>query len=212
MIISYHGKQFIKLQQGDFTLAYNPISKESKLGTKATRFGSNITLISVRHPDFNGIENTQYGDAQPLLVQGPGSYEQAGVTINGFETRTFIKGEEYINTIYFVAFEGVRYGFLGSLSDPSLDQAIRDFNEDVDVLFVPIGGGDILNPNQAAKVIKSFSPKVIIPFDYGADRDADSLTQFMKEIGAHTEGIDKYVFKSSELDKLTGHLVILNEQ
>ena len=212
MIITYHGKQFIKLQQGDFVLAYNPISKDSNLTTKPARFGAQITLISTRYPDFNGYENTKYGDSEPLLIQGPGSYERSGVTVSGFETRTRINGDEYINTVYFLTHEGIRYCFLGALSDHALDQSILEHSEEVDILFVPIGGGDVLSPNHASKIIKMFSPKVIIPLDYGHDRDPDSLELFIKETGSQAESVDKYVFKASDIASANGKLIVLNEQ
>jgi hypothetical protein len=53
MIIQYFGKQFFKISQGDFTVALNPISKDSKEFNKA-KFGSNAVLITTNHPDFNG--------------------------------------------------------------------------------------------------------------------------------------------------------------
>jgi len=212
MIITYHGKQSLKLQQGDFVLAYNPIAKDSPLNFKTTRFGSDITLVSTRHPNYNGVENTQYGDADPLIVQGPGSYERAGVTINGFESRALINNDHYVNTVYFVTIDNVTYCFLGDLADPMIDQSIREFSDEVDVLVVPIGGEGTLSPSQAARVIKTFSPKVVIPVDYGKDRETGSLDDFMKEVGGHTEAIEKYVFKPSDLEKLTGQVVIITEQ
>ena len=212
MIITYHGKQFFKLQQGDFTLAYNPISKESNLAIKPARFGANITLVSARHPHYNGIENTQFGETVPFVAQGPGSYEVAGVTINGFETKARIEKEMYMNTLYFVVIDGVSYCFVGDIHDPALDQQIKEFTDVVDVLFLPIGGGETIDPLQAAKLSKLFSPKAIIPMDYGPDRDKGSLETFLKEMGSHSEALDKYVFKSSDLDKLSGEVIVLTEQ
>jgi L-ascorbate metabolism protein UlaG (beta-lactamase superfamily) len=212
MIITYHGKQFFKLQQGDYTLAYNPISKDSKLGIKPPHFGSNLTLVSVRHPNYNGTEHTSYGDTEPFEIQGPGSYEVAGVTVNGFGTKALVDDEAFINTIYFVNHDDISYCFIGDLEDPALDQHIKEFTDAVDVLFVPIGSNGTLNPSQAAKLSKIFSPKVIIPMDYGKDRDTGSLETFLKEVGGDDEATDKFVFKKSDLDKLTGKVVVIKEQ
>ena len=44
MIITYQGAEFFKVQFGDTTLAFNPISKESKL--KPTRFFADIASVT----------------------------------------------------------------------------------------------------------------------------------------------------------------------
>jgi len=212
MIITYHGKQFFKLQQGDFTLAYNPISKDSKKYDKPTKFGSTIALVSVRHEDYNGTENATFGDTEPFIIQGPGSYEVGGVTINGFGTKSLIDDAHYVNTLYFVVIEDITYCFIGDLEDPALDQQIKEFTDSVDVLFVPIGSNGTLTPVQAGKISKVFSPKVIIPMDYGIGRDSGVLDIFVKEMGASKEPVEKYVFKKSDIEGLTGKVIVIKEQ
>jgi L-ascorbate metabolism protein UlaG (beta-lactamase superfamily) len=212
MIITYHGKQFFKLQQGDYTLAYNPVAKDNTLNMKPSRFGSNLCLVSVRHPNYNGVENATFGDTEPFVIQGPGSYEAGGVTVTGFGTKALVEDQHYINTVYFVKIEDISYCFIGDLEDPALDQHIKEFTDSVDVLFVPIGSNGTLSPTQAAKLSKVFSPNVIIPMDYGKDRDKDVLSTFLKEMGSHAEAEEKFVFKKSDLEKMSGKTIVLKEQ
>jgi len=75
MIITYLGKQFFKIQKGDSIIAINPISKESKSKIKTSRFGSNIALSTVNHPDYNGFDMVSHGDTMPFEISGPGDYE-----------------------------------------------------------------------------------------------------------------------------------------
>ena len=56
MIITYLGKQFFKIQQGDLVIAFNPISKDSKAGVAPSRFGSAMALSTINHPDYNGFD------------------------------------------------------------------------------------------------------------------------------------------------------------
>jgi len=65
MIITYHGSGFIKAQTGDVVVAFNPVGKGSSF--KESRFGSDIALVSVNHPDFNGVEQLVYKDRQPFI-------------------------------------------------------------------------------------------------------------------------------------------------
>src|SRR3989344_8406686 len=82
MIISYHGMDFFKVSFGDTTIAVNPISKDSKF--KSTKFGSDITLVSLNSPEHNGVDITSRGEKESFLIKGPGEYEVSGVFIKGF--------------------------------------------------------------------------------------------------------------------------------
>ena len=212
MIITYHGKQFFKIQQGDTTLAINPLSKDNTLDIKPAKFGSDVVLCSVRHPNYNGFENATYNEKEPFKISGPGSYEVNGNSFVGFGSPTTIEGKDYINTIYFFILEGISFCFLGDLGTINIDQKTKEYIEEVDVIFVPIGGSGTLNPVEAAKVVKYFSPKVIIPMDYGKDRDGKSLDTFIKETSSTGKPEPKYVFTKKDLETLTGHLVVLEQQ
>lgn len=212
MIITYHGKQFFKLSQGDTTIAINPLSKENTLDIKPTKFGSDVALSSVRHPDYEGFDNTEYNGKEPFKIYGPGSYEVNGNSYVGFQSIAKIDDKEFINTIYFFELEGISFCFLGNLSTPEIDQKTKEYIEDVDVIFVPIGGAGTLDPVQASKVIKFFSPKIVIPMDYGSDRDQGSLDTFLKEVSSKAQAEAKYVFKKKDLDTLAGHVVVLEVQ
>ena len=213
MIISYYGKQFFKIQQGDKLIALNPLSKENSLKKKPARFGSDLALVSVFHPDFNGVETVSYNNKEPFVISGPGIYEVDGITIYGYGQPTHINGELYINTVYFFEFEGIHFLFAGALESEEISQEAREHTESVHILFVPIGGGEVLTPVQAAKFVKDFTPNIIIPMDYGKDRDPASLDTFLKELGGERKKhfLDKFVFKKSELESKTDALILLNE-
>lgn len=212
MIITYYGKQFFKLQHGDFTLAINPLSKDNTLGIKPAKFGSQLALSSLRHKDFNGFEAVTYNGEEPFLIYGPGSYEIKGYAFDGFASEANIDGKSYINTIYFFTMEDISVCFLGDIFDEHIDQKVKEFIETVDVIFVPIGGKGTLDPIQASKVIRYFSPKVIIPMDFGKDRDPKVLDVFLKEMSSHAKEEAKYVFKKKDLETLNNHVVLLKAQ
>lgn len=206
MIVTYYGKQFFKIQLGERTIAYNPIGKDSK--EKASRFGADIVLSSLRHPDFNGADQCAYGERQPFVISGPGEYEVGGIFIKGFGTDTTYNKEKKINTIFSVMFEGINLCFLGSLA--SLDALSREVKEglgEIDVLFVPIADGETLSASLAYKIALSLEAKVVIPMDFEHAKGA--LETFTKESGGNAETMDKFTFKKKDLEGKEGAAIIL---
>src|SRR5262245_34814780 len=110
MIITYLGKEFFKIQQGDLTIGINPVSKDSS--EKVTRFGSKIALSTTNHPDFNGFENVTHGETVPFDINGPGDYEVDGIFIKGVMTESILEDKKYINTIYSLSIENIALCFL----------------------------------------------------------------------------------------------------
>lgn len=206
MIVTYYGKQFFKIQLGDTTIAYNPISKDSKY--KASRFGADLVLSSLRHPDFNGVEQCAYGDKEPAFIQGPGEYEVGGIFIKGFSTETTYDKEKKINTVYGMVFEGINLCFLGSLaSADALSREVREGLGEIDVLFVPIGGEGMLSPADAYKLALALDAKVVIPMDHEDAKGA--LEHFIKEGGGAAETVEKFTFKRKELEGKEGAIVVI---
>jgi L-ascorbate metabolism protein UlaG (beta-lactamase superfamily) len=209
MIITYLGKQFFKISQGDLTIAFNPISKDSAQKDKISRFGSNVAFITTNHPDFNGIENLSHGDTAPFVVSGPGDYETREIFIKGLMTETEIDKKKYINTVYCLAIDEIKICFLGSLSK-DLGSEAREAAAGADILFVPIGGDGVLAPKEAYKLSVSLEPKIIIPMDYGEDRQKDALKTFLKEGGAEkAEQLEKLTIKKKDLEGREGDIIVL---
>lgn len=206
MIITYHGKQFFKIQQGDTVVALNPISKDSKWKDKVTRFGSQIVLSSVNHPDYNGIETVTYGDQEPVAITGPGDYEVKDIFIKGIMTKVVLDKKEHINTVYNMTLEGITVTVLGVLNK-TLEANEREGIESPDILFVPLSEGEgLLDIKTAYKLAVSLEPAIIIPTDY----TDTTLKAFLKEAGADkTETIDKLVLKKKDLVGKQGEVVVL---
>ncbi|MBI3634169.1 MAG: MBL fold metallo-hydrolase [Candidatus Yonathbacteria bacterium] len=206
MIVTHYGKQFFKIQLGDTIIAYNPIGKDSKY--KTSRFGADIVLSSLNHPDFNGAEQCHHGDNEPSFISGPGEYEVGGIFIKGFGTETIYGGEKKINTVYSVVFEGINFCFLGSLA--SVEELSREIKEElgtIDILFTPIGGNGMLSPTEAYKLSLSLEARVIIPMDYEDNKDA--LDKFIKEYGEDPDTVDKFTFKKKDIEEKEGAVVVV---
>ncbi|MES3032091.1 MAG: MBL fold metallo-hydrolase [Patescibacteria group bacterium] len=208
MIITYFGKQFFKIQQGETVLSFNPISKQSKSSKTGmgAKFGADIALSTTNHPDYNGLEQLSHGERVPFAVTGPGDYEVKEIFIKGVLSDTTIAGKKYINTIYAFLMDNINIVFLGALSNGELPKESLEAINNSDILFVPIGGGDLLDSKTSAKLVSSLEPKLVIPMDY----DDKSLKAFLKELGEEkAEVVDKLTLKLKDLEGKEGEVVVL---
>lgn len=204
MVISFLGGQFFKVSFGDTTLAFNPISKQSKL--KQSRFGADIALISVNHVDFNGVENVTHGGRTPFVIDGPGEYEVRNVTVRGLPSASSAT-EGSINTIYLVMLEGIQLCFLGALSSGKLGSELIEALGSVDILFIPIVGGDVLNASDAHELSVKIGPHIVIPMQ----SSMGSLEKFLKEEGTHkVKPIDKLTLKKKDLEGKEGEIIVFS--
>ncbi|MDP4020417.1 MAG: MBL fold metallo-hydrolase [Candidatus Adlerbacteria bacterium] len=203
MVITYLGGQCFKVIQGELTLALNPPSSDSSL--KSPKFGSDIVLMSLNHEDFNGTEQMSFGERSPFVISGPGEYEVKGVAVRGFASESNYGGEKGVNTIYAISLEGMNLVFLGALGTSDLPQAAKEELDDIDILFLPIGGEGMLNESAAYKLAVQLEPKMVIPMHYSAEQ----LKLFLKEAGESVEPVDKLTVKKKDLEGKEDEIVVL---
>lgn len=211
MVITHHGGQCFKVTFGDLTLVFDPIAKGASL--PAVRFGADIALVSRNHPDMNGVEEVTYGEKEPFAIEGPGEYERQGVVVQGFLSKSkygLAKGEtEAINTIYSVELEDMTLVHLGALSDTELSKEARESIDEIDVLFVPVGGDGVLSAAKAHELAVSLEPKIIVPMHWSGIGAPKSFEAFLKEAGNGSEKVDKLTLKKKDLIGKDGSIIVI---
>lgn len=218
MIVTYFGHECFKIQYGDLTIAINPPSKNSPF--KINKFGADIVLQTLEHPDMNGGEDFTYGDKVPFIISGPGEYESNGIFVHGlagvseYDPKTINpdngQGNKRVNTIYSLSVDGINMLFLGAQSGP-LPTTMSDAVDSVDLLFLPIGDNGVYNFKEAYKIAMNLEAKVIVPMHYKGPKD-DLLAHFLKEAGSDVKGIDKLTIKKKDIEGKEGEIVVLTSQ
>ncbi len=204
MVITHHGGQCFKVTFGDTTLVFDPISKKSKL--PPVKFGADVAFISLNHPDMDGAEEVTYGTKKPFVVDGSGEYEIGDVTARGYGVKTQYEGVGRITTIYQVNLEGMNIVFLGALGNEAIDPVILGDLGDIDILFIPIGGGDVLDVSSASKLATKLEAHCIIPMHY----DEKSLKAFLKEEGSENgKAQEKLTVKKKDVLTMESEIVVL---
>lgn len=207
MIINYLGGECFKMQFGETVIGFNPPAKESSL--KSSRFGADIAFVSVNHPDCNGTDTLEFGEKKPFVISGPGEYEVKGIFVKGFKSKSDYGGKDKINTIYSLSLDNINICFLGALSG-DVDSETLEAIDDIDLLFVPIGGEGVLTAAQAYKLAVKLEPKAIIPMHFGAIGDKNALKVFLKEAGEESvKPVDKLTIKKKDLEGKNGDVIVL---
>jgi L-ascorbate metabolism protein UlaG (beta-lactamase superfamily) len=207
MVITHHGGQCFKVTFGDLTLAFDPPSKDSQ-ALKVNKFGADVVFVSKNHPDMNGVEQVSHGAKEPFVISGPGEYEIAGVRVRGYLAPSRYDGEGF-TTLYLLELEGMTLLFLGTLSEPKLPHDLEENLDKVHVLFVPIGGGGVLSPQEAHKLSVKLEPHITIPMHFEGIGQQGSLATFLKADGSGVTPTDKATLKQKDVEKENGTIVVL---
>ncbi len=147
-----------------------------------------VSRDTAAHNNTSGVLSTARGETR--VIDGPGEYEMGGVFITGVAMRPDKKKTAeaaagntppaHKCTVYSFNYDGLNVVHLGSLAFvPSQTQI--DALETVHVLILPIGGGDYLNPSQAAEVVSLIEPNIVIPMQYAEGQDV--VGKFLKGMG-----------------------------
>lgn len=218
MIVTYLGHESFKIQYGDLTIALNPPSKNSDY--KSTKFGADVVLQTLEHPDMNGGADLSYGEKVPFIISGPGEYETNGIFVHGlagtseYDSKTINKDNgqdgKRVNTIYSLTVDGINMLFLGAQSGP-LPSTLSAAVDVVDLVFVPIGGNGVYDAKEANKIALNLEAKMVIPMHFKNEKD-EVVKQFLKESGSSAVAVDKLTIKRKDLENKEGEVVLLAPQ
>lgn len=207
MVISYYGNLCVKVQFGETVAAFNPGSKGEG---KAPRFASDIVFVSMNDKNYNGISNISGGSKEPFVINGPGEYEVGGILVKGVGVSQKKGDETKINTIYSVLIDDINICHMGAQNISDIGPEMAETLGSIDILFVPITGGDVLTPSGASKISTTFEPRVIIPL-YGNEKGIsnESLKSYLKEEGSSGVHLDKLTIKKKDLESKEGEIIVL---
>ncbi len=170
---------------------------------------ADIVTVSHLHHDHDfvsGVGKTESGEQ--VVISGPGEYEIKGVEITGIDTwhDTTNGSERGHNTIYKIYQDGLVLVHLGDLGH-KLTEIQEETLNDVNILFVPVGGFYSLDAKTAAEVVAQIEPDIIIPMHYNREKlnqkifhQLAPLADFLKEMGKEViTPLEKYKITKDDL-------------
>lgn len=137
-----------------------------------------------------------------LVIGWPGEYGIADYDIRGIPVRRHIdnEAEGLVSTMYRIEIGDTRLGVIGNVHNKLSDEQLEELGV-IDILIIPVGGnGYTLDAVDAAKMVRTIDPKIVIPVHY-ADKSIryevpqDELASFVTELAVPVETVSKFKFK-----------------
>ena len=192
--IEYKGGNTVVFNTKKVSVVSDP--KQSLVGLKDMVSKDSVELAT---EDRFSIRDSSYR----LVIDGPGEYEVADVSIRGVSASRHIDTPDVpqISTIYQLEIGDVRLALLGNIG-PELSELQLESIGVVDIVIIPVGGGGYtLDVTSAAKIVRQIEPKIVIPVHYRDDAltyevPQDTVDTFINELGVPTERIAKLKVKN----------------
>jgi L-ascorbate metabolism protein UlaG (beta-lactamase superfamily) len=188
MDITWYGLSCFRIREGGVTVVCDPYDRT--VGLQLPKLRADILTISHDQPGHNSADRVA---GEPKVIRGPGEYEVKNVFVTGATTyhRRRNDAAPERNVMFFFEFGELTVGHLGDLGEIPTQSEIEELNVgEVDVLFVPVGGGDTLDPTRAVEVIGLFEPRLVIPMHYQQPelsalwaKNLEPVDKFLRELG-----------------------------
>jgi L-ascorbate metabolism protein UlaG (beta-lactamase superfamily) len=186
MEITWFGHSCFRLRDRAATVVTDPYGKD--IGLLLPRVRADIVTVSHDAEDHNYDRGVKSGYK---LLNGPGEYEVTSVFVTGLELRPDRKKKEtgqLRNTVFLFEFEDLTVCHLGDLDHVPSQAQVEETLGQVDVLLIPVGGGESLTAAQASEVVSLLEPRIVVPMHYrikglSPDIKLDPVSKFLKEMG-----------------------------
>lgn len=205
MDIQFYGANCISITTKQARILVDDNLEE--LGSKPLAKAEDILLFTGSHRPVTEAR---------LLIDQPGEYEVAGVSIYGIPARSHL-GEDNVQsaTMYKIIADDVSFLVVGHVY-PDLNDSQLEMIGMVDIMIVPVGGhGFTLDASGALKLIKKIEPKIVIPTHYDNKKlqypvPQEALEDALKQLSMEVkETVGKLKPKVDDLSDGQTKLVIL---
>lgn len=158
----------------------DPFANESSMRMpRATQ--PDVLLLSNQNPKLFNIDGVT---GKPFTVSEPGEYEVGGIFVYGIQDPEADEGKQR-PILYRLEAEDMAIAFLGGLKRALTDKEIEGLGN-IDILILPVGGGEVFDAKMASKTMSQIEPRIVIPIHYhlsGIKTQLGTVDQFCESLG-----------------------------
>lgn len=196
MRIRWYGQSAFLLR-GERAVFIDPFVPMEGLAQRGMRFdyppiegaAADLLLVTHEHGDHNAVEVV--GGSPQLLRSTAGTLESpVGEVIAVASEHDDAAGTRRgPNTIFRFVLDGLRLCHFGDFGQAGLRAEQQRAIGEVDVLFLPVGGGPTVGGEPAAAIVRALRPRLVVPMHYrtSAVDFLEPPDAFLDALGARVE-------------------------
>jgi L-ascorbate metabolism protein UlaG (beta-lactamase superfamily) len=198
MEIQYHGANSIRITTKKANIIIDGI-----VGTDSKSFIKNGDTVL-----FTDSVERKINNEIKLVIDKPGEYEVADVSILGIPARAYKEDDKTLNnTIYKIENEEIKLAVIGNVH-PGLSDSQMELLGEVDVVVIPVGNHEVtLSGSDALTIIKNIEPYLVIPTHFSDNKTKyetpqATLAEALKELAMEpVETVAKIKLKASNFNE-----------
>lgn len=218
MRVEWHGQAAFTLSGEEGTVVIDPFGEISSLRERGIHWeypemsvpAADLVLVTHEHRDHNGVEVVG-GEPAVLRSQAGRHDSPLGVVVGIASEHDAAAGSERgPNTIFVFELDGVRVAHFGDFGQSGLRAEQRAAIGEVDLLFLPVGGGPTIGGAAAAAIARELGPRWVVPMHYRTERIGflEPEAEFVAAMGKPVRLADPF-FETGELPEGKGPLAVV---
>jgi L-ascorbate metabolism protein UlaG (beta-lactamase superfamily) len=218
MQVEWYGQSAFRLSTPEVTVAIDPFGDVSALSDRGIQFdypaitglSADLLLITHEHADHNGAEVV---GGEPLTLRSTAGRLESPIgeiTAIASEHDQAAGTERGPNTIFVFRLDDVRVCHFGDFGQSALRAEQAAAIGDVDLLFLPVGGGPTSGAEDAAAIVARLAPRWVVPMHYRTPRIGflETADAFLG-LCSHVERLPGAAFDVAELPVADAPLVVV---
>jgi L-ascorbate metabolism protein UlaG (beta-lactamase superfamily) len=178
MQVEWFGQSSFRLTANGTTVFIDPFGDMGRFASRGITWeyppiegvDADVVLVTHEHIDHNAVE--VIGGSPTVLRSTAGHLESpiGEVVAVASEHDEAAGTERGPNTIFVFDFDGARVAHFGDFGQSALRPEQAEAIGQVDVLFIPVGGGPTIGAAQAAEIAARLGARVVVPMHFRTER------------------------------------------